>query len=53
MSHEPPVREGQILTGLLFNEPMQVETVRPIGDTGSLALLADSRSVSVFSTQPD
>ncbi|MDY6950306.1 MAG: helicase-related protein [Thermodesulfobacteriota bacterium] len=32
MSQKTPVHEGQILTGPLFNEPMQVETVRPSGD---------------------
>jgi hypothetical protein len=25
-------REGQLLTGSLFNEPMRVETIRPSGD---------------------
>ena len=28
MSTEVPIREGQVLTGPLFSEPMQVETVR-------------------------
>ena len=32
MLHENPINEGQILTGPLFNEPMQVETVRTSGD---------------------
>lgn len=32
MTNENPISEGQILTGSLFNEPMQVETVRPSGD---------------------
>ena len=31
MDDIPPLREGQILTGSLFNEPMRVETVRPHG----------------------
>ena len=31
LSAEVPIREGQILTGPLFSEPMQVETVRPNG----------------------
>ncbi|MEM2057211.1 MAG: helicase-related protein, partial [Thermoproteota archaeon] len=31
MSEKPPIREGQIVTGSLFSEPMRVETVRPIG----------------------
>jgi superfamily II DNA or RNA helicase len=34
------VREGQILVGSLFNEPMRVETVRPVnGDTWSVGLV--------------
>jgi len=34
------VREGQILIGSLFNEPMRVETVRPVnGDTWSVGLV--------------
>ena len=32
MMPQPPLRPGQILTGVLFNEPMRVETIR---DTGS------------------
>ncbi len=31
MSEHPSLREGQILTGALFNEPMRVETVRASG----------------------
>ena len=31
LSVEEPIREGQVLTGLLFNEPMRVETVRSSG----------------------
>ncbi len=31
MTVEVPIREGQILTGPLFDEPMQVETVRAQG----------------------
>ncbi len=31
MSAEVPIREGQVLTGPLFSEPMQVETVRSNG----------------------
>src|SRR4030043_1932923 len=31
MSEYKPIREGQILTGALFNEPMRVETVRSNG----------------------
>ena len=34
------VREGQVLVGSLFNEPMRVETVRPVnGDTWSVGLV--------------
>jgi len=29
MTDNRPLREGQILTGALFNEPMRVETIRP------------------------
>ena len=29
MSEENPIREGQVVTGSLFSEPMRVETVRP------------------------
>ena len=28
MTAEAPIHEGQILTGPLFSEPMQVETIR-------------------------
>src|SRR4030043_348724 len=31
MSEYKPIREGQILTGALYNEPMRVETVREDG----------------------
>ena len=31
MSTDAAIREGQLLTGPLFNEPMRVETVRPSG----------------------
>jgi hypothetical protein len=31
MSSGDPIREGQILTGPLFSEPMRVETVSPNG----------------------
>ncbi len=34
MTEQAPIRDGQILTGALFSEPMRVETVRPNG-TGS------------------
>src|SRR4030043_656409 len=40
MSDDPPIREGQILQGPLFNEPMRVETVREHGNnTWVLALV--------------
>ena len=31
MGGDVPVREGQVLTGPLFSEPMRVETVRASG----------------------
>ena len=31
MNAESPIREGQVLTGRLFPEPMRVETVKPSG----------------------
>src|SRR3989454_809401 len=31
MADDHPLREGQVLVGPLFNEPMRVETVRPSG----------------------
>jgi len=35
-----PLRHGQVLVGALFNEPMRVETVRPIGvDTWAVGLV--------------
>ena len=37
MAADPLVREGQVLIGRAFNEPMEVWTVRPAGD-GTLAL---------------
>ena len=44
MSPDGPIREGQILTGPLFNEPMQVETVRSIGPGTWLAGLVGQQS---------
>src|SRR5216684_956854 len=49
------VREGQVLVGSLFNEPMRVETVRPVnGDTWSVGLVGlhseRFRSVTLTST---
>lgn len=40
MNETPPLRDGQIITGPLFNEPMRVEKVRPGGaDTWQLGLV--------------
>ena len=40
MNGEPPIREGQVLSGPLFNEPMRVETVRANGpDSWSAGLV--------------
>ncbi len=40
MSNTLPFRTGQILKGALFNEPMRVETVRPVGrETWALGLV--------------
>jgi len=40
MAQEINIREGQVLTGSLFNEPMRVETVKEDGDgTWSLGLV--------------
>ncbi len=50
------VREGQVLIGSLFNEPMRVETVRPVnGDTWSVGLvgLHSERFRSVTLTAAD
>ena len=41
---EAPIREGQILTGLLFCEPMQVETVSPHGPDAWVAGLVGQHS---------
>ena len=41
---EEPIREGQILTGLLFNEPMLVETVRSNGAAAWVVGLVGQRS---------
>ncbi len=40
----PPLREGQILTGPLFNEPMRVETVQESGPDMWVAGLVGTRS---------
>ena len=44
MTAEAPIREGQVLTGALFSEPMQVETVRPNGPGIWVAGLVGQRS---------
>ena len=44
MSESPSLREGQILTGALFNEPMRVETVQRMGNHGWLAGLVGTKS---------
>ena len=44
MNDHQPIREGQILTGPLFNEPMKIETVRPNGPDGWTVGLVGIRS---------
>ena len=44
LSSEVPIREGQVLTGPLFSEPMQVETVRANGPGVWVAGLVGQRS---------
>ena len=44
MADQPPIREGQILIGVLFNEPMRVETVRPNGPDTVIAGLVGTKS---------
>ena len=44
MSNAPPIRDGQILTGPLFGEPMRVETVRPNGPGFWLAGLVGTQT---------
>ena len=44
LSAEVPIREGQVLTGTLFSEPMQVETVRANGPGVWVAGLVGQRS---------
>ncbi len=40
MADDLPIREGHILIGALFNEPMRVETVRSSGlDTWAAGLV--------------
>ncbi|HEX9734719.1 MAG TPA: helicase-related protein, partial [Thermoanaerobaculia bacterium] len=44
MPQEPPLREGQIVDGALFNEPMRVETLRLEGVDAWVAGLVGLRS---------
>ena len=44
MSNDAPLREGQILTGPLFSEPMQVETVRTDGADAWIGGLVGTQS---------
>ena len=44
MSEENPIREGQVVTGSLFSEPMRVETVRPNGPGAWVAGLVGMHS---------
>ncbi|MBP6875765.1 MAG: DUF3883 domain-containing protein [Candidatus Eisenbacteria bacterium] len=44
MTADRPLREGQILTGSLFNEPMRVETVQPNGAASWVVGLVGTRS---------
>jgi len=44
MPEAPPIREGQLLLGPLFSEPMQVETVRDAGPAAWVLGLVGSRS---------
>ena len=44
MTVEVPIQEGQVLTGPLFNEPMQVETIRANGSNVWIAGLVGQRS---------
>ena len=44
MSQEAPIREGQIVTGPLFSEPMRVETVRLDGPDAWIAGLVGLQS---------
>ena len=44
MSDTLPIREGQILTGSLFNEPMRIETVRAEGGQAWVLGLVGLRS---------
>ncbi len=52
MSLDEPLREGQVLTGPLFNEPMRVVTARPGGGGAWPGWSARSPSASVASRSP-
>jgi len=43
-SEQPPIRDGQVLNGPLFSEPMQVETVRPNGSGSWVAGLVGTQT---------
>ncbi len=43
-SEHPPIRDGQILTGPLFSEPMRVETMRPNGSDSWAAGLVGTQT---------
>ena len=44
VSKNPPIRDGQTLTGPLFSEPMRVETVRPNGADSWVAGLVGTQT---------
>lgn len=44
MADDRPLRESQILTGPLFNEPIRVETVRPQGSDACVVGLVGVQS---------
>jgi hypothetical protein len=44
VTNDSPIREGQILTGPLFNEPMRVETVAPSGPSAWTVGLVGTQS---------
>ena len=44
MSEDNPFREGQVLIGSLFNEPMRVETIRANGTDSWVAGLVGTQS---------
>jgi len=48
MSEANPIREGQILEGPLFSEPMRVETVRSVGEPE-----ADTTSIDNAALAPE